>query len=178
MPCVEIEVRDDAGSTLPDGTEGEIFVRSPLIMLGYWRNDEATRESLVGGRWLRTGDIGQLEDGHLYINSRARDLIIRGGENVYPIEVEQALESHDGVDEAAVIGVDHEELGQEIHAFVVPRVGTILDVDELAAWVGGRLAAFKVPANFTVRVAPLPRNAAGKLMKPMLAGAPSNLIEE
>lgn len=178
MPCVEIEVRDEAGASLPDGIEGEIFIRSPLVMLGYWRNEAATAETLGSGRWLGTGDIGRLEDGHLYINSRARDLIIRGGENVYPIEIEQALEAHPDVDEAAVVGEDHEELGQEIHAFVVPGGDAVLDTDALAAWVGERLAAFKVPARWTIRTSALPRNAAGKVMKPMLLGVPSNLIEE
>jgi len=178
MPCVDVEVRDHVGRALPDGAEGEIFVRSPLVMLGYWRNPGATAESIGEGRWLRTGDIGRLEEGHLYINSRARDLIIRGGENIYPTEVEQALEAHPHVDEAAVVGVDHEELGQEIHAFVVPKKGEVLDRVVLSAWVRERLAAFKVPAVWTFQSAALPRNASGKLVKAMLLGAPNTLVEE
>jgi acyl-CoA synthetase (AMP-forming)/AMP-acid ligase II len=178
MPCVEVEIRDPAGRRLPEGAEGQIFIRSPLVMLGYWRNDQATEEALAEGRWLRTGDIGRLQDGHLYINSRARDLIIRGGENVYPIEVEHAIESHPAVDEAAVVGEDHEELGQEVHAFVVPKAGSKITEDELDGWVRGRLAAFKVPARWTLREAPLPRNASGKLVKASLTGAPLGIIED
>ncbi|MCB9725643.1 MAG: acyl--CoA ligase [Spirochaetaceae bacterium] len=165
MPCVEVEVRDAKGSRVADGCEGEIHLRSPLVMLGYWNDEVATRESLSHDRWLRTGDIGRLEDGHLYIDSRARDLILRGGENVHPIEVEQAIESHPAVDEAAVLGVDHEELGQEVLAIVVPRSADAVDVDALRDWVAARIAAFKVPVHWVVRREPLPRNATGKLLK-------------
>lgn len=178
MPCVEVEVRDEAGQAAHEGEEGEIFIRSPLVMQGYWRNPEATVESLDAARWLRTGDIGRLEDGHLYINSRARDLILRGGENIYPIEVEQALEAHPDVDEAAVLGVDHEELGQEVHAVVVPRAGTSLDEAALRGWVGERIAGFKVPSLWTFRTEPLPRNATGKILKPELEGAAPRLVED
>ncbi len=173
MPSVEVEVRDAEGRPVPDGVNGEVHVRSPLVMLGYWRNEEATREAIAPGRWLRTGDIGHLEDGHLFIDSRARDLILRGGENIYPVEVEHALETHPDVDEAAVVGDDDPEWGQVVHAHVVPRDGAQLDVDDVKAWVGGRLAAFKVPSRVTVRPDPLPRNAAGKLVKAELASAPA-----
>ena len=178
MPCVEVEIRDEAGRTAPEGEEGEIFIRSPLVMKGYWRNPRATEESLDGARWLRTGDIGRLEDGHLYINSRARDLILRGGENIYPIEVEQALEAHPDVDEAAVLGVDHEELGQEVRAIVVPRSGARLDEATLRDWTGERIAGFKVPSLWTFRSEPLPRNATGKVLKPELEGAAPRLVED
>ena len=173
MPCVEVHIRDEAGRVLDEGDEGEIHLRSPLLMRGYWRNDEATRETFREDRWLRTGDIGRLEDGRLTINSRARDLILRGGENVYPVEVEHALEAHPEVDEAAVIGHDHEELGQEVHAFVVPRAGCQPSAETLAAFVGDRLAAFKVPSVWTFRCEALPRNASGKLLKQALTAAPS-----
>jgi len=165
MPGVEVEVRSAAGAPVPDGVEGEIFLRSPLVMLGYWRNPVATAEAIGAGRWLATGDIGRIEEGHLHVDARARDLILRGGENVYPVEIEQALESHSEVDEAAVVGVDHEELGQEVAAFVVPRAGAVLDVAELEAYVSRRLAAFKVPSVWRVHLEPLPRNASGKLLK-------------
>jgi acyl-CoA synthetase (AMP-forming)/AMP-acid ligase II len=178
MPSVEVEIRDPAGRRLPEDTEGEIYIRSPLVMLGYWRNEAATEEALAEGRWLRTGDIGRIQGGQLYIDSRARDLIIRGGENVYPVEVEHAIESHPAVDEAAVVGADHEELGQEVHAFVVPKAGSEIGVDELDDWVRGRLAAFKVPARWTLRQTRLPRNASGKLVKPSLAGATLAMIED
>ena len=123
LPTVQIEIRDADGRALPEGETGEIHVRSPLVMAGYWRNPQASAASIVADRWLRTGDVGMLVDGRLYINSRARDLILRGAENIYPVEIEQRLEAHPDVLEAAVVGVDHEELGQEVKAIVVLRPG-------------------------------------------------------
>ncbi len=179
MPCVSVQIRDASGSALVEAEEGEIYIQSPLVMLGYWRNDVATEEALAPGRWLRTGDVGHLEDGHLYINSRARDLILRGGENVYPTEIEHVLEAHPQVDEAAVVGQDHEELGQEVVAFVVPKDGATLEVEDLRGWAAERLAGFKVPVHWRMQQTPLPRNATGKLLKPQLMGELSNtLIEE
>ncbi|MFQ5417083.1 MAG: class I adenylate-forming enzyme family protein, partial [Myxococcota bacterium] len=123
LPTVEVEIRDENGKSLPDGEEGEVTIRGPLLMLEYWRNPEATAETLGPGRWLRTGDIGRLEDGYLYINSRVRDMILRNAENVYPVEVEQRLEVHPAVCEAAVVGIPHPEWGQEVKAVVVPAPG-------------------------------------------------------
>jgi len=174
LPTVELEIRDPEDRALPEGMEGEIHLRSPLVMLEYWRKPEATKEVLAPGRWLRTGDIGRLLEGRLYVNARARDLILRGGENVYPVEIEQRLEAHPDVQEAAVVGVEHEELGQEVKAFVVPFPGRRLDAAALAEWVAGALAAFKVPAHFELRSEPLPRNATGKVLKGVLAGESAN----
>jgi acyl-CoA synthetase (AMP-forming)/AMP-acid ligase II len=174
----EIEIRDPDGKPLPEGVEGEIYIRSPYLMREYWRKPEATRDVLVAGGWLRTGDIGHFEDGRLYINSRARDMILRGGENIYPIEIEQRLEAHPDVAEAAVLGVEHEELGQEVKAVVVPSAGVTPDAKALAAWVGATLAAYKVPAHWELRAEPLPRNAAGKVLKNVLAGAAQNQFVE
>jgi long-chain acyl-CoA synthetase len=174
----EIEIRDSDGKPLPEGVEGEIYIRSPYLMREYWRKPEATREVLVAGGWLRTGDIGHFEDGRLYINSRARDMILRGGENIYPVEIEQRIEAHPDVAEAAVLGVDHEELGQEVKAVVVPRPGAHPDPAALAAFVGETLAAYKVPAHWELRAEPLPRNAAGKVLKHVLAGAAQNQFVE
>jgi acyl-CoA synthetase (AMP-forming)/AMP-acid ligase II len=179
QPTIQVEIRDAAGRVLPEGREGEIFVRSPYTMLGYWRNEEATREAIRPGRWLATGDVGRIERGYLYINSRARDLILRGAENVYPIEIEHRLEAHPGVAEAAVIGIDHPELGQEVKAIVVPKPGAELEAQELARFVAEKLAPYKVPAHWEVRREPLPRNAAGKVLKNVLSGlAPSAFVEE
>jgi acyl-CoA synthetase (AMP-forming)/AMP-acid ligase II len=178
LPGVELEIRDAAGRALPEGAEGEIHIRSPLLMLEYWRNPEATKESLLPRRWLRTGDVGRLEDGRLYVNARARDLILRGGENVYPLEIEQRLEAHPEVLEAAVVGVDHEELGQEVKAIVVPQPGRSPTPAGLAAWVAEKLAAFKVPAHFELRAEPLPRNATGKVLKNVLLGEGENPFRE
>jgi acyl-CoA synthetase (AMP-forming)/AMP-acid ligase II len=147
-------------------------------MLEYWRRPEATKETLLPARWLRTGDIGRFEGGRLYVNARARDLILRGGENVYPVEIEQRLEAHPDVQEAAVVGVEHEELGQEVKAIVVPHAGRTPSQEALAAWVAEKLAAFKVPARFEVRSEPLPRNAAGKVLKSVLLGESENPFRE
>jgi acyl-CoA synthetase (AMP-forming)/AMP-acid ligase II len=179
VPTHEIEIRDAEGRGVPEGVEGEIFIRSPYVMTEYWRKPEATHETLLPGHWLRTGDIGRFEEGFLYINSRARDMILRGGENIHPVEIEHRLEAHPDVAEAAVLGVDHEELGQEVKAVVVPREGATPDTEALAAFVGESLAAYKVPAHWEIRVEPLPRNAAGKVLKNVLAGEAENqFIEE
>jgi acyl-CoA synthetase (AMP-forming)/AMP-acid ligase II len=173
-----IEIRDAEGRALPEGREGEIHIRSPYVMLGYWGNPEATAQSILPGRWLRTGDIGRFEGGRLYINSRARDLILRSAENIHPVEIEHRLEAHPSVREAAVIGVDHPELGQEVKAIVVCAPGARPDPAALAAWVGETLAPFKVPAHWELRSEPLPRNAAGKVMKHVLAGLAENRFVE
>lgn len=171
LPTTEIQIRDPEGKPLPPGEEGEIFVRSPYVMLGYWRDEEATAKTIHPGRWLATGDIGHLDEhGNLYINSRARDMILRAAENIYPVEIEHRLEDHPAVEEAAVFGVDHPELGQEVAAVVVVAPGTQVTEDELAAWVGETLAPFKVPTRWQIRTEPLPRNAAGKVVKGALTG--------
>ena len=179
LPTVEVEIRDAEGAPLPEGCEGDVYLRGPLVMKEYWRRPEETAETIVAGRWLRTGDIGRLEDGRLTINSRRRDLILRASENVYPAEIEMCLEAHPDVREAAVVGVPHEELGQEVKAIVVPEEGRTPGPAELAAWVGGRLAYYKVPAHWELRDALLPRNAAGKIMKHVLTGDADNpFVEE
>jgi acyl-CoA synthetase (AMP-forming)/AMP-acid ligase II len=179
QPTVEVEIRSPDGVALPEGAEGEIHARSPYLMLEYWRDPEATAEVIKPGRWLATGDVGRLEDGYLYINSRARDMILRAAENIYPVEIEHRLEAHPDVAEAAVVGVDHPELGQEVKAIVVAKRGARLDPDGLAKWCGESLAPFKVPAHWEMRSEPLPRNAAGKVLKNVLLGQAENtFIEE
>ncbi len=178
MPTVQIEIRDERGVVLPDGEDGEIHVRSPLVMLEYWRRPKETAEVIGPGRWLRTGDIGHLSGGKLTLATRKRDLILRGGENVYPVEIEQRLEQHANVAEAAVIGVDHDELGQEVKAVVVARPGARLEARELERWVADALAYFKVPAHWEFRTSPLPRNATGKVLKHALAETATRQFEE
>jgi acyl-CoA synthetase (AMP-forming)/AMP-acid ligase II len=143
-------------------------------MKEYWRNPEATAQAILPGRWLRTGDIGWMQDGRLTIESRKRDLILRGGENVYPAEIEMCLEAHPDVREAAVVGVDHPELGQEVKAIVVPAPGRRLDPAQLSLFVAGKLAYYKVPSRWELRDEPLPRNATGKVLKHVLIGAAAN----
>jgi acyl-CoA synthetase (AMP-forming)/AMP-acid ligase II len=179
VATVEIEIRDSEGKPVPEGVEGEIHLRSPYVMLGYWNKPEATRETIKPGRWLATGDIGRLESGLLYINSRARDMILRNAENVYPAEIENRLEKHPAVREAAVYGVDHPEWGQEVKAVIVPEPGAKPDPAELARWCGETLAAYKVPTQWEIRAEPLPRNPSGKILKNVLAGeASSAFVEE
>ncbi len=179
LPTVEVEIRDPAGHALGEGQEGEVYIRGPVVMLGYWRRPDDTAEAVLPGRWLRTGDIGRLEDGYLYINSRARDMILRSAENVYPVEIEHRLESHPEVAEAAVVGVPHPELGQEVKAVVVAAPGVTPEPDALRAHCAQTLAPFKVPSLWEVRSEPLPRNAAGKILKAVLTGDSSNaFIEE
>jgi acyl-CoA synthetase (AMP-forming)/AMP-acid ligase II len=178
VPIVDVEIRDEQGRAVPDGEEGEIHLRGPLVMLEYWEDPAATEASIKAGRWLNTGDVGRIEDGKLYIASRKRDLILRGGENVYPFEIEQRLEAHPAVAEAAVIGVDHEELGQEVKAIVVFEEGATLEPEALTAWVAAALAYYKVPSRWETRKSPLPRNATGKVLKNALRDAQHSMFIE
>jgi acyl-CoA synthetase (AMP-forming)/AMP-acid ligase II len=176
---VEIEIRDPQGKALPEGEQGEVYARSPYLMLEYYRNPEATAKTILPGRWLATGDIGHLENEYLYINSRARDLILRSGENIYPTEIEHRLEAHPTVGEAAVLGVDSEEFGQEVKAIVVPKIGTsggTIDPGQLSIFCQEKLASFKVPTIWEVREEPLPRNASGKILKNVLSGEVENKL--
>jgi acyl-CoA synthetase (AMP-forming)/AMP-acid ligase II len=179
VPVVEIEIRDEQGRAVAEGQEGEIHLRGPLVMREYWEDAEATDEAIKPGRWLNTSDIGRLRNGKLYIASRKRDLILRGGENVYPFEVEERLEAHASIAEAAVLGVDHEELGQEVKAIVVFEEDQEVGTDEMERWVADVLAYYKVPSQWETRKAPLPRNATGKVLKNALRNAQdSTFIEE
>ena len=178
LPTVQLEIRDPFGAVLPEGEDGEIHLRGPMVMPEYWRRPAETAETILPGHWLRTGDIGRMEGGRLSLASRKRDLIIRGGENVYPVEIENRLEEHPGVAEVAVIPVEHEELGQEVKAVVVPAPGASLDPRELTAWCAQALAPFKVPAHWEIRAEALPRNAAGKVVKQVLLDAEALQFQE
>lgn len=179
MPTVSMKIVDDDGAEVPEGASGSICVRSPLTMIGYWEDEVATTEVILDGRWLRTGDFGRVVDGELFLSSRMRDLILRGGENVYPGEVEARLEMHPAIAECAVDGVDHRTLGQEVKAFVVLQPGATLDLDEVRAFCGETLSTYKLPNHLEVLDEPLPRNATGKVVKVVLRGeAPQTFIEE
>ncbi|MEV6255528.1 class I adenylate-forming enzyme family protein [Nocardia sp. NPDC051911] len=162
---VALEIRDSAGNVVPDGTEGEICVRSPYVMLGYWQNEAATAAAITADRWLRTGDIGVLEDGRLRLSGRRSDLILRGGENVYPTEIEQCLEEHPAVRECAVLGVPDADLGQQVAAVVVVESVTATSEEELRAFAAERLAYYKVPARWRLTTTALQRNATGKVIR-------------
>ena len=167
-PILQIEVRDADDRTLPIGDRGEIWFKGPHLIRGYWNKPEATAETIVDG-WLRTGDIGHVDDdGFVYVEDRAKDMVIRAGENVYCAEVEAAIYEHPAVYEAAVFGVPHERLGEEVAAAVYPRAGHPLTVDDLRAHLATRLAAFKIPTKVMLITDPLPRNPAGKVLKRQL----------
>ncbi len=178
LATAQIEIRGEDGRALPEGRDGDICARGPMVMPGYWRNDAANAETLLPGAWLKTGDVGKLSGDFLFLASRKRDLILRGGENVYPVEIENRLEEHPGIAEAAVVGVPHRELGQEVKAIVVLRPGARLTAEEVRAFVAERLAYFKVPAQVELRSEPLPRNAPGKVLKHVLTGEPNPFVED
>ena len=170
-PIMAVSVRDPAGVELPPGASGEIWLKGPNLIRGYWDRPDATAEALVDG-WLRTGDLGHVDaDGFVYVEDRIKDMILRAGENVYSAEVEAAIYEHPAVYEAAVLGVPHERLGEEVAAVVVTRAGVELSAAELQSFVGERLAAFKVPTRISLIAEPLPRNAAGKILKRSLRSA-------
>ncbi|WP_063034239.1 class I adenylate-forming enzyme family protein [Nocardia grenadensis] len=162
---VSVEIRDPFGERVPDGTEGEVCVRSPFVMLGYWADEAATAAAITPDRWLRTGDFGVLEDGRLRLTGRRSDLILRGGENVYPTEIEQCLDEHPDVAECAAVGVPHEDLGQEVAAIVVVRPGATVDEAQLHEYAVARLSYYKVPSRWRITTDPLPRNATGKVIR-------------
>ncbi|MGW4478621.1 class I adenylate-forming enzyme family protein [Rhodococcus triatomae] len=162
---VAVQVRDPFGEPVADGVEGEICVRSPYVMLGYWNDEAATTASIDTDRWLRTGDFGTLANGMVRLTGRRSDLILRGGENVYPVEIEQVVDEHPAVAECAVLGVAHPDLGQEVAAVVVLRSGATATEDELRDFVGDRLAYYKVPTRWRFTTDPLPRNATGKTIR-------------
>jgi acyl-CoA synthetase (AMP-forming)/AMP-acid ligase II len=170
-PPVEVRIVDEAGRTLPSGEVGEVLTRNPEGHREYYRDPEATARQWEGG-WLHTGDLGHLdEDGYLYIVGRKKEMIVRGGMNVYADDVEAALHAHPSVVEAAVVGVPHEVLGEDVAAYVVLRPDSETSPGELIEFVGGRLADYKVPRHVAV-VTELPRNAGGKVVKARLASTP------
>ncbi|GAA4701943.1 class I adenylate-forming enzyme family protein [Nocardioides conyzicola] len=164
VPGMRLEVRDPDGRPVPTGEVGEVWVSGPIVMKGYWRNPEASAEAIQDG-WLRTGDLGTLdEDGDLRIVDRLKELIIRGGYNVYPREVEEVLYQHPDIVEAAVVGVADPTYGEEVAAAIVLRDGATLPTDELRTWAKERLSAYKVP--HLVQVLPaLPKGPSGKILK-------------
>ena len=168
LPTVEIEIRDESGHVVADGVEGDIHLRGPNIMLGYWNKPDETAAAILEGRWLRTGDVGRFEGGRLYLASRRHDLILRGGENIYPAEIEQRLEAHPAIMEVCVVGVADNELGQIVKAVCVLKDDENVDAAELTLWCSEALAYFKVPAQWEIRREPLPRNATGKVVKAVL----------
>ena len=165
LPVGEMKITGDDGAAKPMGEIGELWVKGPNVVKGYWRNPEATAAAFVDG-WLRTGDIARLdEEGFCTIVDRAKDMLIRGGENIYCVEVENALYEHPAVIDAAVVAIAHRTLGEEPGAVVTLKPGTSASEDELRAFVAARIAAFKVPVRIAIRETMLPRNPNGKILK-------------
>ena len=175
VPTVELRIMDPDGRVLGVGETGEVCVRGPILMKGYWNKPDATSEAIDADGFLHTGDIGHIDDeGYLTITDRKKDMIIRGGENIYCVEIENRLLEHPAIADAAVIGVPHAELGEEVKAVVQVEAqgpeGGALTADDVRRWVAAELADFKVPAHVELRTEPLPRNASGKLLKNVLRG--------
>jgi acyl-CoA synthetase (AMP-forming)/AMP-acid ligase II len=164
MPLARVRVIDDAGRDVPPGVPGEIVVKGDQVLSGYWRNPEATANSFIDG-WFRSGDVGRWdEDGYLYIVDRKKDMILTGGENVYPREVEEVLYEHPAVGEAAVIGAPDPKWGEKVVAVVCLREGAAAGAEELIVFCRQRIASYKKPRH-VVFVDVLPKNASGKVLK-------------
>jgi long-chain acyl-CoA synthetase len=165
VPVCDLKIVDPDGRTLPPGEVGELWARGPNIVKGYWNKPEATRETFVDG-WVKTGDLARLdEEGFCFIIDRAKDMLIRGGENIYCIEVENVLYEHPAVMDAAIVAVPHHTLGEEPGAVVHLKPGYRASELELREFVAGKLAAFKVPVKVVFWPETLPRNANGKILK-------------
>ena len=160
-----VEVRDENLKPVPTGQSGEIWFFGPMLIRGYWNRPDATAETIVDG-WLRSGDLGRLDaDGYVYVEDRVKDMILRAGENVYGAEVESAIYEHPSVHEAAVFGVPHERLGEEVGVAILVNDGMTLTPEELWAFLDVKIAKFKIPTQVVIMTEPLPRNAAGKFLK-------------
>jgi acyl-CoA synthetase (AMP-forming)/AMP-acid ligase II len=162
----DVKIVDPEGNEIGAGETGELLVRGPHVMLGYWNRPEATAETIVDG-WLHTGDVARVDaDGYIYIQDRIKDMIISGGENVYPAEIENVLAAHDGITEAAVIGLPSARWGESPLAIVV-RSDETLDAEDVLAFCKGKLAPFKQPKHVEF-IDVIPRNPTGKVLKRML----------
>jgi long-chain acyl-CoA synthetase len=168
VPVCEVKIVDEKGREVPVGQIGEVWIKGPNVVKGYWKKPEATAETFTDG-WLHSGDLGRVdEEGFLYIADRAKDMLIRGGENVYCVEVESVLYDHPAVMDAAVVGIPHRVLGEEVGAVVQVAPGREVTERELQDHVAAHLAGFKVPVRIELRREPLPRNPNGKILKRQL----------
>jgi long-chain acyl-CoA synthetase len=165
VPGVEMRVVDGDGNDVPQGEVGEILIKGPVVMKGYWNREDATAETIDSDGWLHSGDMATVdEDGFYFIVDRKKDMIIRGGFNVYPREIEEVLYEHPAVAEAAVVGVEHESLGEEVAAAVALKQGEDATPDELRAYVKERVAAYKYPRLVWITES-LPKGPTGKILK-------------
>ncbi len=164
---VEVRVVDDDGRDVPPGGTGEVWTRGPNLFSGYWQRPDATAQAFSDG-WFKTGDLARIDtEGFIYIVDRKKDMMISGGENIYPAEIEDVLYRHPAIADVAVIGVPHEKWGEAPRAIVVLKPGARLTAQDLVAFCDGRLARYKIPRSVAF-VDVLPRNAAGKVLKRVL----------
>ncbi len=165
LPGVELKILDAKGHSLPPGATGEVAIRAQANMAGYFEMPAQSAEAIDAQGWLRSGDAGYLdEDGYLFLKDRVKDMIISGGENIYPAEVEHAIYGHPGVAEVAVIGVPDAKWGEAVKAFIVPAAGAAPTLQEIIEWAGARIAKFKLPKTIEL-VSALPRNHTGKVLR-------------
>lgn len=165
LPGVELKIIDEAGNEVQTGAVGEIVTRSSNNMMTYWNLPEATAKTMSADGWIRTGDAGYMDaDGYLFIHDRVKDMIITGGENVYPAEVESAIYGHPAIAEVAVIGIPDDKWGEAVKAICVPKPGMTIDEASVINWARERIAGFKVPKSIDI-IAALPRNASGKILR-------------
>ncbi len=168
VPVCDLRIVDDKGRDVPAGAAGELWIRGPNVVAGYWNNPEGTARAFTDG-WYHTGDICRMDaDGFVYLLDRVKDMLIRGGENIYCVEIEDVLVSHSDVIDAAVVGLPHKVLGEEVGALVQVKPGAMVTEAELKDHAARHLAPFKVPVRIAVRHAEFPRNASGKTLKPVL----------
>ena len=164
-PGTQIRCVDDNGIEVAQGDVGEITIKSDVLMKGYWKRPEATAEAVKDG-WFYTGDAGYFdEEGYLYIHDRVKDMIVSGGENIYPAEVENALFSHPDVADVAVIGVPDDKWGEAVKAIIVPKPGTAPNEADIIAYAKTQIAGYKCPKSVDIHLAPLPRNPSGKVLR-------------
>lgn len=164
-PVIEVKIVGPDGHEVASGDVGEIWLKGPTVVAGYFGLPDETAKAFTDG-WFHTGDLGRLDgEGNLYVVDRLKDVVIRGGENIYAAEVEAALYEHPDITEAAIIGVPHQRLGEEVGAVVRVRPGVKVSEADVREHVGARLAAFKVPAHVWLVDDELPRNASGKVLK-------------
>jgi acyl-CoA synthetase (AMP-forming)/AMP-acid ligase II len=168
VPCGEVKVLDENGAPVPPGEPGELWIAGPMVVPGYWGDVAANRTDFAGGFW-RSGDIGSMDaEGFVRVFDRRKDMINRGGFKIFSAEVENVLGGLDGVVECAIVGYPDPVLGERVHAFVVPQPGARLTTADVTEFCRARLADYKVPEGVTIDTAPLPRNANGKIQKPLL----------
>ena len=168
VPCCDVKIANPDGRALADGEVGEIWIRGPNVVMGYWNKPEATDAAFTDG-WYHTGDVGRRDaEGFVYVLDRVKDMLIRGGENIYCVEIEDVLVAHPAVIDAAVVGLPHRIWGEEVGAVVQLKPGETVSEAELIAHARRLLSPYKVPVRIDVRTEEFPRNASGKTLKPQL----------